>query len=61
MAEQEQNQELRCCCCGSDDIELKVWKNLKTGHIDDSAADGDDDHFCNNCEVHGQFEWVDVD
>ena len=40
-----------CDSCGSDDVEIRVWQNLKTGRIN---ADGGDrgDTWCNSCQGH---------
>ena len=52
---------LVCKCCGSDDVELKVWKNFKTGHIDDSGAQEDGDSWCNECQDHLGVEEIEKD
>lgn len=40
-----------CDGCGSDDVEIRVWQNLKTGRIDDGSCDMGDT-WCNSCQGH---------
>lgn len=45
-----------CDNCGSDDVEIRVWQNLKTGRIDDMNCDREDT-WCKNCEGHQGITW----
>lgn len=47
------NQIDVCQECGSNDVEMQVWQNLRTNKIDDS----DSDHFyCNTCKEDTKIE-----
>ena len=52
------NEEEVAVCekCGSDDVEIRVWQNLKTGRVDDNCDR--DDTYCNACEGHHGLKWV---
>ncbi|MFA5376709.1 MAG: hypothetical protein WC455_13255 [Dehalococcoidia bacterium] len=45
-----------CDNCGSDDVEVRVWQNLKTGRIDDGSCDRSD-MWCNHCLGHESITW----
>ena len=47
----------KCKECGSDDVEVKVWANLKPGEQDHSVW-GSDDCFCVKCEDHVSLVYV---
>ena len=40
-----------CEECGSDDVETRMWMNLKTGHSEPISNDLED-NWCNRCEDH---------
>lgn len=44
-----------CKKCGSEDVEIKVFVNQKTGYIDYSTYE-DEDTWCNVCEDHTGVE-----
>ena len=52
------NDELigTCMNCGSDDVEIRVWLNLKTGMTDDGGCERDDT-WCKTCEEHAGISY----
>jgi len=40
-----------CAECGSDDVEIRMWKNCKTGKVD-TISDDNSDTWCNACVNH---------
>lgn len=47
-----------CEECGSDDVEVRVWYNLKHGRIDDGNVDPHSDTYCNACQGHCGIKYV---
>lgn len=47
-----------CEECGSDDVSVRVWRNLKTGQIDDGNVDPHSDTYCNACQGHCGIKFV---
>ena len=44
-----------CSECGSDNVEVQGWRNLKTNHFDENGCDTGD-QWCNQCEEHHHLE-----
>lgn len=60
QAESETPEQIIVCKgCGSDDVEIKVWQNQKTGETSD-CGDEDDDTWCNKCEEHAGITFADA-
>lgn len=53
-------QIIVCKECGSDDVELRVWLNLKTKETSDCSDGDDEDTWCNKCEEHTGIKFVDA-
>lgn len=50
-----------CSGCGSNEVESKIWCDLNTDTILDSASDGSsDDNWCRECEEHVLIIWKEV-
>ena len=47
----------KCKECGSDDVEVKVWANLKTGEQDHSDW-SDHEQYCVKCEDQAELVFV---
>ena len=47
-----------CEECGSDDVEIRVWYNLKTGRIDDGCVDRHSDTYCGKCDAHCGIKYI---
>lgn len=43
-----------CANCGSRNVETKSFTNFLTGIVGGETGD-DEDHWCNDCETHGEF------
>jgi len=52
--------KLVCKVCGSDDMEIRMWVNLKTGETSDCSDGESDDNWCNKCEDHTPIEFKEV-
>ena len=53
------NEEDVAVCeeCGSDDVEIRVWYNLKTGRIDANNVEREDT-YCGKCDDHYGIKYV---
>jgi Zn finger protein HypA/HybF involved in hydrogenase expression len=58
MSDSSPLQEKAVCEeCGSDDVEIRVWYNLKTGRIDSSCVDRRDT-YCGKCDARRDIKYI---
>ena len=41
-----------CPRCGSDNVQVKEWRNINTGELDSFNPFEDEDCWCDDCETH---------
>ena len=59
MSDSSPLQEKAVCEeCGSDDVEIRVWYNLKTGRIDGGNVDRHSDTYCGKCDAHCGIKYI---